>query len=185
MKRQRMNVLTLSTIGLGALLTLSACSGDNTTDKPPANEAADVAVVDDAPSAAADSEAVASDTASDIASDSDTMAADAHSDAAVASTDVSGTEAAIQETTSEPQVLAANAGATLYEIKCKACHEVGLLNAPKYGDVAAWSPRLAKDKETLYMHSAHGFNKMPAQAVNGVTEAQIKAAVDYMIEAVS
>ena len=35
------------------------------------------------------------------------------------------------------------------------------------------------------MHSAQGFNKMPAQAVNGITEAQVKASVDYMLAAVS
>lgn len=86
----------------------------------------------------------------------------------------------------EPEVLlASDAGATLYELNCRACHENGLLNAPKYGDAMAWSTLLAKDRATLYLHSAQGFNKMPAQAVNGVTEAEVKAAVDYMLEAVS
>ncbi len=85
----------------------------------------------------------------------------------------------------EPEVLAADAGVKLYESNCKVCHDAGLLNAPKYGDAAAWAPRLAKDKETLYMHSAKGFNKMPAQAVDGVTEAQVKAAVDYMLASVN
>ncbi len=35
------------------------------------------------------------------------------------------------------------------------------------------------------MHSAQGFNEMPAQVVNGVTKVQVKACVDYMLEAVS
>ncbi len=82
-------------------------------------------------------------------------------------------------------VLASDAGVTLYESNCKACHASGLLNAPKYGDKAGWALALQKDKQTLYLHSANGFNKMPAQAVNGVTEAQVKAAVDYMLAAVS
>ena len=82
-------------------------------------------------------------------------------------------------------MLAADAGAKLYETNCKVCHEGGLLNAPKYGDKAAWEPRLAKGTETLHMHSAKGFNKMPAQATDKVSEAQVYAAVDYMIEAVS
>ena len=81
----------------------------------------------------------------------------------------------------EPEILAANAGEALYNAQCKACHTNGLLNAPILGDKAAWAPRIAKGKETLYMHSAQGFNKMPAQAVNGVSEAQVYAAVDYMI----
>ncbi|KTF06345.1 cytochrome c, class I [marine sediment metagenome] len=98
------------------------------------------------------------------------------------------TDMVVEEKTAvvaEPEVFAADAGAKLYESKCKVCHTAGLLNAPKYGDTAAWATRLTKDKETLYMHSAKGFNKMPAQAVNGVSEAQVKAAVDYMLASVS
>ena len=82
-------------------------------------------------------------------------------------------------------MLTANAGSALYESNCKVCHTAGLLNAPKYGDKAAWTARLTKDKEVLYMHSVKGFNKMPAQAVDGVTEEQVKAAVDYMLASVS
>lgn len=85
----------------------------------------------------------------------------------------------------EPELLAVDAGVTLYESNCKVCHANGLLNAPRYGDKAAWSTRIAKGKEALYTHSSQGFNKMPAQAVNGVTEAQVKASVDYMLAAVS
>lgn len=81
--------------------------------------------------------------------------------------------------------LSADAGKVLYEKQCKVCHEQGLLGAPKYGDKAAWEPRLVKGKPTLYEHSANGFNKMPAQAVNGVSEPEVHAAVDYMIAASS
>ena len=89
------------------------------------------------------------------------------------------------EAAAEPELLAADAGAQLYEKQCKVCHENGLLEAPKFGDKAAWAPHLAKDIETLRMHSAKGFNKMPAQAVGDVTEAQVHAAVDYMVAAAS
>ena len=81
--------------------------------------------------------------------------------------------------------LSADAGKALYEKQCQACHAQGLLEAPKYGDKEAWAAHLAKGKDTLYEHSAKGFNKMPPQAVNGVSEAEIKAAVDYMIASVS
>lgn len=97
---------------------------------------------------------------------------------AVAATDTSNNAA-------EPELLAVNAGEELYNKQCMACHSNGLLNAPKIGDKEAWAPRIAKGKETLYTHSAQGFNKMPAQAVNGITEAQVKASVDYMLAAVS
>ena len=166
-KQQRMNIgkLTLSAFSISALLALSACSGDNTTAEEPAaaSESVDTAV--------------------------------AEPEASVVEPDVATPEPAVEnevsETTeepvveAEPEVLAADAGAKLYEAQCTMCHAQGLLEAPKYGDTAAWSARITKDKKTLYNHSAKGFNKMPAQAVNGVTEAQVHAAVDYMLASVS
>lgn len=108
------------------------------------------------------------------------------------------TEAAIETPTQEsmpaeeaaataaPAVeLSADAGKVLYEKQCKTCHEPGLVGAPKYGNKEAWAPHIAKDKATLYEHSAKGFNKMPPQAVNGVAEAEVHAAVDYMLAGVS
>lgn len=115
--------------------------------------------------------------------------------AAVATDIVTDTEAAPDtavaestETAVEPEaelVAASNAGEELYNKQCMACHATGLLNAPKYGDAAAWAPRIAQGKETLYDHSANGYKQMPAQATNGVTEEQIHAAVDYMVAAAS
>lgn len=164
-----MNKLMLSAISMSALLALSACSGDKTAEEPAAvNEPTETtAVVEEAP--VTETEAAAPETEP-------------------ASTEIPVAESeAAQEVAAEPEVevLAADAGDKLYESNCKVCHDAGLLNAPKYGDAVAWSPRLGKDKETLYMHSAKGFNKMPAQAVDGVTEAQVKAAVDYLLASVS
>ncbi|MGP5202136.1 c-type cytochrome [Psychrobacter aquimaris] len=159
-KGQRMNKLALSAISLSVLLSITACSGDNAAVEEPAavNKPADTTVVvEDTPIV----EPVAN-----------------------AETTVIEDEP-VQELSAEPEVLAADAGAKLYETNCKVCHEGGLLNAPKYGDKAAWEPRLAKGTKTLHMHSAKGFNKMPAQATDKVSEAQVYAAVDYMIEAVS
>lgn len=87
--------------------------------------------------------------------------------------------AAAEATASED--LAVNVGADLYNKQCMACHATGLLNAPKLGDTAAWSPRIEKGLDTLTTHSAEGFNQMPPQAYNGVTEDQIRQAVEYMI----
>ncbi|WP_228730606.1 c-type cytochrome [Psychrobacter sp. TAE2020] len=81
--------------------------------------------------------------------------------------------------------LAVNVGAELYNKQCMACHANGLLNAPKYGDAAAWAPRIAKGKETLYTHAAKGFNQMNAQVNAEVSEEQVHAAVDYMVAAAS
>ena len=150
--------------GLSALLMISACSDNTATDDNAAVEPVETTVVEEPVITEPVEETVAAIEAP--ADEVATIEADTNSSA-------------------EPEVLAANAGAKLYESNCKVCHTNGLLNAPKLGDKPAWTPRIAKGKETLYMHSAQGFNKMPAQAVNGITEAQVKASVDYMLAAVS
>lgn len=78
-------------------------------------------------------------------------------------------------------VLADDAGQKRYEATCSVCHGQGLLDAPKLSDKAAWQSRISKGKETLYQHSIHGFNKMPAQAVGDISEDEVRAAVDYMV----
>ncbi|MGP5437196.1 c-type cytochrome [Psychrobacter alimentarius] len=165
------HLLTLSAVGISALLLLSACSSDS------GNDGSDQPAEDS--TALSDSVATAEVTEAAPTAEPDTAIPEADAEPAV--------EPVIEEAAeqAEPEMLAADAGATLYESNCKVCHDAGLLNAPKYGDKMAWSTRLTKDKETLYMHSAKGFNKMPAQAVNGVTDAQVKAAVDYMLASVS
>ena len=165
MKKKSVTKLALSSLSLSALLALSACSGgDNKAEEPAAvNETETVVVEPEAP--AAETEVVTPEPAVEAEP-----------------TEVPVVEA---EAAAEPEVLAADAGAQLYEKQCKVCHENGLLEAPKFGDKAAWAPHLTKDIETLRMHSAKGFNKMPAQAVGDVTEAQVHAAVDYMVAAAS
>ncbi|MES1965675.1 c-type cytochrome [Psychrobacter sp. AH5] len=95
------------------------------------------------------------------------------------------TDMVVAEAPAATEDLAVNVGAELYNKQCMACHANGLLNAPKYGDAAAWVPRIEKGVDTLTSHSANGFNQMPAQAYNGVTEDQIRQAVEYMIAAAS
>ena len=166
MKKKSVTKLALSSLSLSALLALSACSGgDNKAEEPAAvNETETVVVEPEAP--AAETEVVTPEPVVE-AEPTEVPVVEAEPEAA------------------EPEVLAADAGAQLYEKQCKVCHENGLLEAPKFGDKAAWAPHLAKDIETLRMHSAKGFNKMPAQAVGDVTEAQVHAAVDYMVAAAS
>lgn len=170
-KKSGTNTLTLSIVGMSALLFLSACSSDS------GNDGSDQPAEDS--TAVSDSVATAEVTKAAPTAEPDTAIPEADAEPAVKPVIEEAAEQA------EPEMLAADAGKTLYESNCKVCHDAGLLNAPKYGDQMAWSTRLTKDKETLYMHSAKGFNKMPAQAVNGVTDAQVKAAVDYMLASVS
>jgi cytochrome c5 len=73
-------------------------------------------------------------------------------------------------------------GEATYKAACAACHAAGVAGAPKLGDKAAWSSRLAKGKATLYDHSLKGFNAMPAKGgQSALADSDVKAAVDYMM----
>jgi len=76
-------------------------------------------------------------------------------------------------------------GASVYEAACVACHGAGIGGAPKYGDAAAWAPRIAQGKATLYKHAIEGFQGsagvMPAKGGRtDISDELIQAAVDYM-----
>ncbi|KMQ77550.1 Cytochrome c5 [Candidatus Burkholderia pumila] len=77
----------------------------------------------------------------------------------------------------------AQAGKALYEQVCQACHAAGVLGAPKFGDKAAWAPRLKEPMETIYNYVLHGKGAMPPKGGSNVSDADVKAAVDYMTKA--
>jgi cytochrome c5 len=64
---------------------------------------------------------------------------------------------------------------------CSSCHGTGVLGAPKVGDHAAWAPRLAQGKETLYKDAIAGKGNMPAKGGTTWPDATIRLAVDYML----
>lgn len=73
-------------------------------------------------------------------------------------------------------------GKAVYEATCVACHATGVANAPKLGDKAAWAPRVAAGKDALVKAVVTGKGAMPPKAGNAnLAEADIKAAVDYML----
>ena len=76
-------------------------------------------------------------------------------------------------------------GKAVFGSVCTGCHSSGVLGAPKFGDKASWAPHVAKGTATLYAHALSGFNQMPARGNNpALSDAQVKAAVDYMLQAV-
>ena len=76
---------------------------------------------------------------------------------------------------------APKSGEEVYQAACTTCHSVGMLNSPKTGDKAAWAPRIAKGKETLYTHAINGFNAMPARGGAELSDQEVKNGVDYMV----
>ena len=79
-------------------------------------------------------------------------------------------------------------GDQVFNSTCVACHGAGVAGAPKYGDKAAWGPRIAKGTDTLHQHALQGFQGssgfMPAKGGRAdLSDKSIIAAVDYMVSA--
>ena len=64
---------------------------------------------------------------------------------------------------------------------CSACHTAGINGAPKIGDHAAWGPRIAQGKETLYKYAISGKGNMPPKGGTNWPDATIRMTVDYMV----
>ncbi|AOJ61152.1 c-type cytochrome [Burkholderia ubonensis] len=78
---------------------------------------------------------------------------------------------------------AASAGKALYTQVCQACHAAGVLNAPKFGSKEDWAPRLKEPMDTVYNYALHGKGAMPPKGGSTASDADVKAAVDYMVNA--
>ncbi|MBV8657799.1 MAG: cytochrome c5 family protein [Burkholderiales bacterium] len=76
------------------------------------------------------------------------------------------------------------AGKAVFENVCISCHGAGLAGSPKFGDAAAWGPRISKGFATLVDHAQHGFNAMPAKGGSpDLTDDEVARAVAYMANA--
>lgn len=62
---------------------------------------------------------------------------------------------------SAPRVI--QTGEQVYKTVCSACHAAGAAGAPKFGDTAAWAPRIAKGYDSLLTSVLKGKNAMPAR----------------------
>jgi cytochrome c5 len=87
-----------------------------------------------------------------------------------------------------PPASAGASGEQTFKATCAVCHVAGVAGAPKFGDKAAWKDRIAQGKDTLYEHALKGFQGkvgfMPAKGGNAaLPDADVKAAVDYMVDA--
>jgi cytochrome c oxidase subunit 2 len=73
-------------------------------------------------------------------------------------------------------------GKAVYDKVCQVCHASGVAGAPKLGDKAAWGPRMKQGEDTLMQHAVKGIRGMPPKGGSpDLSEAQIKAAIDYMM----
>jgi len=84
-----------------------------------------------------------------------------------------------------PVAQAADGKAT-YDTACVACHSTGAAGAPKVGDKADWTARIAQGNATLYERALKGYQGkkgfMPAKGGNAtLADDAVKAAVDFMV----
>jgi c(7)-type cytochrome triheme protein len=71
-------------------------------------------------------------------------------------------------------------GKAIYEATCVGCHASGVLGAPKFGDAAAWAPRIKAG--ALVPNAIKGKGAMPARGGNlSLSDTDVKAAVNYMV----
>ncbi|MDZ7584466.1 MAG: c-type cytochrome [Thiobacillus sp.] len=78
-------------------------------------------------------------------------------------------------------------GKSVFNKTCALCHAAGVAGAPKPGDTADWGPRIAQGADVLYKHAIEGFTgakgMMPARGgAATLTDDEVKAAVDYMVD---
>ena len=95
--------------------------------------------------------------------------------------------AAAPPAASAPKAAAAGAGAgageALFKQTCSTCHATGVAGAPKFGDKAAWAPRIAQGIPVLVQHAISGKGAMPPRGGSSASDAEMKAAVEYMVNA--
>ncbi|KAF1054985.1 MAG: Cytochrome c-555 [Burkholderia gladioli] len=139
----------------------------------PAEPAANAA----APGAASDATAAAASGASAVPDAAAAANAQAAAMAAIAALPKPGAAPAAAPTGG------AGAGKALYDSVCVACHAVGVLGAPKFGNKADWAPRLKAPMDTVYNYALHGKGSMPPKGGSNASDADVKAAVDYMVGA--
>jgi len=78
-------------------------------------------------------------------------------------------------------------GGAIWIKNCEGCHGYGVADAPIPMEPAQWAPRLKQDIAILHTHAINGFfcpdnAMMPARGGNpGLSDEQVKAAVDYMV----
>lgn len=78
-------------------------------------------------------------------------------------------------------------GKSVYDGLCVACHGVPGIGAPVVGNAEEWTARIAKGIDSLYSNAINGYTgeqgyMMPARGGGNLSDDEVKAAVDYMVE---
>jgi len=93
--------------------------------------------------------------------------------------------AALVKVTEEKPARAPYTGEEVVAKVCNACHQAGVLGAPKEGDKAAWSARLASGGgvDGLVKSAISGKNSMPPRGGDSsLSDDEVKAAVQVLLK---
>ena len=71
-------------------------------------------------------------------------------------------------------------GEEVFKAQCSACHMSGAAGAPKFGDAAAWAPRVKTGSEALLTTAVKGKGVMGAQGGGDLETLEIGRAVVYL-----
>jgi len=74
-------------------------------------------------------------------------------------------------------------GEEVYKAQCTTCHAAGVAGAPKFGDAAAWGPRIKTGYEALLNSALKGKNAMGAQGGGNFDDYEVARAVVYLANA--
>ncbi|MEO7152608.1 MAG: c-type cytochrome [Burkholderiaceae bacterium] len=77
----------------------------------------------------------------------------------------------------------AGAAPALYAQICQACHATSVAGSPKFGDKAAWAPRIAQGIDALTASVIKGKGAMPPKGGSSASDAEIRDVVAYMVNA--
>lgn len=75
-------------------------------------------------------------------------------------------------------------GEAVYKTICAACHETGAAGSPKFGDAAAWGPRIAQGYDKVVANALGGLRAMPPKGGNpDLDDVEVARAVVHMANA--
>lgn len=77
----------------------------------------------------------------------------------------------------------AGAGEALYKQACVACHAASVAGSPKFGDKVAWAPRIKTGIDAMTASVIKGKGIMPPKGGSSASDANIRAAVEFMASA--
>lgn len=103
--------------------------------------------------------------------------------APVGSVTPTGTEpAAAPAPAAHPKAADEGPGVAIYRKACIACHKTGEAGAPKFGDKAAWEPRIAQGLDQLLQTAIAGKGAMPPRGTcMACTDEDLKLATEYLL----